>query len=382
MFDKVDLSTYNLAGLLKELEELGIIERVLEEDKYSINPTVRIPQSLGFEDVAIQQAENKCKSRLQPSLRSEVVRGMYLDVPLIAANMSTVMNEEMACKLDELGALGVLHRAYPAEKISEYIDLVRELRNKKSLIHLKNEQVSYRHDTINKIVAASVGVGPSQIELAAELYNAGADIIVIDIAHGYSEFVKETAQKIKQQCPFVKIVVGNTHTLDALYYFDDVADALKVGLSNGLACETAFTAGCNEGQFSSVLKFKSEAKRLGMPIISDGGIRIPSDFVKAIGAGANAVMAGSIFARCPESAAEVVDGKKIYAGMASRYVQDKWKGGLKPGTCPEGKVVELELGEPVDKLIERYAGALRSGITYAGAKTVPEFQEKVEFVRV
>jgi IMP dehydrogenase/GMP reductase len=167
-----------------------------------------------------------------------------------------------------------------------------------------------------------------------------------------------------------------------LYEVYRFADALKVGIGSGAACTTKNTAGCYEPQFSAVLKFKEEARRLGMPVISDGGIREPADFVKAVGAGAGAVMAGSIFARCPESAAEVVEGKKIYAGMASRYVQDRWKGGLKKGTCPEGKVVPLDLGEPVGRLLERYVGALRSGITYAGATDVKSFQELVEFVTV
>jgi hypothetical protein len=93
-------------------------------------------------------------------------------------------------------------------------------------------------------------------------------------------------------------------------------------------------------------------------------------------------MAGSIFARCPESAAEIVDGKKVYAGMASRYVQDQWKGGLKEGTCPEGKIVHLDLGEPLEMFLKRCRGALRSGITYAGATDIESFQRLAEFVSV
>jgi len=359
-----------IAQLVAEGLEKGFI--VSEGEGYVWNPSSALSKSLGFEEVALLQGKNKCKSRLEPNLRSEFIRGMYLDVPLIASNMSTVVNVEMCRLLDKAGALGVMHRAWRSE--DDYIKAVRQLSaNEHGFDNTKPEACT--------IVAASVGVGDSQVYLAERLYDAGATLLVIDIAHGYSDAVKETAVAIKKCCPFVKLIVGNTINVDMLREFDDVADGVKVGIAQGLACETKNTAGCTERQFSAVFKFKEEASRLGMPIISDGGIREPGDFTKAIAAGANSVMAGSTFARCPESAAEVVEGKKIYAGMASRYVQERWKGGLKPGTCPEGKIVPLDIGEPVDKLLERYAGALRSGITYAGATDIQSFQEKVTFIR-
>lgn len=149
-------------------------------------------------------------------------------------------------------------------------------------------------------------------------------------------------------------------------------------------CETSMTAGCTEKQWSVIFKMKELSSKLGLPIISDGGIRLSSDFVKAIGAGANSVMAGSIFARCPESAApkEDIDGicKHRYSGMASRKVQEKWRGGVKAGTCTEGKTVYLDPGESYGNLLERYIGALRSGITYAGGNDIKSFQDNCEFV--
>jgi IMP dehydrogenase len=138
--------------------------------------------------------------------------------------------------------------------------------------------------------------------------------------------------------------------------------------------------------FSTILKFKHLSRKFGIPVISDGGTREPADFTKAIGAGANSVLAGSIFAACPESAAEIVEidgkSKKLYAGMASEYVQNKWKNGLKAGTCAEGGIRYLDIGPTADKLLELYSGALRSGITYAGAKDVKSFQDNVEFVLI
>lgn len=344
--------------------DIGLIEQ-LRDGTFRVNPTAEIEQSLGFEDIAIQQAKSICDSRLDVDISSEVVRGVTLGIPLMSSNMSTVTNGYFALELAKRGAMGVLHRAWPTT--IQYID---------DFFPMTISSAS------NTPIAASVGVGKGQFELACSLIERGVSIIVIDIAHGYSDTVKDLAKKIKGASKDVKVVVGNTTNINMLYEFDDCADAIKVGIANGLACETKNSAGCNEKQFTSVLKFKEESKRLGMPIISDGGIREPADFVKAIAAGASCVMMGSAFARCPESAGEVINGKKIYAGMASRYVQDRWKGGLKPGTCPEGKVLELELGESVVKLLERYAGALRSGITYSGTKDVKGFQDKVKFIKV
>jgi IMP dehydrogenase/GMP reductase len=324
--------------------------------------------SLKFNQVAIQQQKNICKSRLDVDVTSEVIKGINLQVPLIASNMSTVCNAEFCIHLHNMGAMGVMHRAGPKTDILGEIGKIKRFFGK------------------NGNIAASVGTGQEQFYFAEELIDRGTNIIFVDIAHGYSDDVIEFGRKLKNFYPNIKVVLGNTTNINMLYEVADFADALKVGIAQGSACETKNTAGCTEGQFTAVLKFKYEAKRLGIPIISDGSVKEPADFVKAIGAGANSVMAGRIFAMCPESAAEVqeINGvkKKIYAGMASRYVQNRWKGGLKEGTCPEGGIRYLDLGESLPYLLKRYSGALKSGITYSGARNIKEFQEKVEFVRI
>lgn len=320
--------------------------------------------SLGFEDVSIKQKKNICKSRLDVDTTSEIIKGVFRPLPMMAANMSTVCNAEFINKLYKLGALGIMHRAAPKDHIlSEITKIAAEC----------------------EWVAGSIGVSEEDWGLAKEMIGRGCNIIFIDIAHGYSDSVIDTAKKLKDNYPDVKVVVGNTTNLDFIYEAAGVADAIKVGIAQGFACETKNTAGCTEKQFSATLKFKEVSRQLGIPVISDGAQREPADLVKAIGAGANSIMAGSIFARCPESAAEVIhrDGgvKKIYAGMASRYVQDKWKGGLKDGTCPEGGVRLMSIGESLDKFLERWSGALKSGITYGGGNNIQSFQDVVEFVK-
>lgn len=321
--------------------------------------------SLGFENIAIKQKKNRCNSRLDVDTTAEIIKGVWRPIPMIASNMSTVCNAQFCIQLYRQGALGVMHRAAYDEVLVKEVEKIAEACD---------------------LVAASVGVGESQLKLAAKLIEAGSNIIFIDIAHGYSDAVLNIGKEIKSRFPDVKVVIGNTTNVGLLQEAATFADAIKVGIAQGAACETKNTAGCTEKQFSAVLKFKEVAKQYKVPIISDGGTREPADMVKAIGAGANSIMAGSIFARCPESAAETIQINdktcKIYAGMASRYVQERWKGGLKDGTCPEGGVRYLEQGESLDKLLERWRGALMSGITYAGGWDIPSFQTNVEFVRL
>jgi IMP dehydrogenase/GMP reductase len=322
-------------------------------------------ESLGFESVSIKQKKNRCLSRLDADTESEIIRGVKVKIPLIAANMSSVINSDFYLDLVSLGAFGFLHRALREEGYEA--EVVRVART-------------------CKWVPVSIGVGADQYELAEKLIKRGANVVLVDVAHGYSDTVIELGRSLKKNFPHIKMVVGNTVNPDMMYEIEDFADAVKVGIAQGFACETKNTAGCTEKQFSAVLKFKELSKKMGLPIISDGGLREPADLVKSIAAGANSAMGGSIFAACPESAGELVniDGKlkKLYAGMASEYVQNKWKGGLKPGTCAEGGVRYLDIGKPIKQMLEVWQGALRSGITYGGGVDIKSFQECVEFIRL
>ncbi len=355
-------------GFLQEGLDRGIIQYSLLTGKFRWAPTVESrywEESLGFEHVSFRQKKNPNSSRLDVDTTSEIIKGVFRPIPMIAANMSTVCDADFCIQLYKLGALGVMHRAASDKHIFRSIEKIAE-------------ECEW--------VAASIGVGDSQLELAKNLHQRGANIPFIDIAHGFSDSVLEMAKQIKDYNSEIKVVVGNTTNTDLMIEAKDVASCIKCGIAQGAACETKNTAGCTEKQFSAALKFKYLSQELGLPYISDGGIREPADMVKAIGAGANSIMAGSIFARCPESAAEVIDidgnPHKIYAGMASRYVQQRWKGGLKDGTCPEGGVRHLKLGEHLEPFLERWSGALKSGITYGGGFDIQSFQKEVEFFKI
>lgn len=353
-----------LENIVLDLVKSGVLLLDSKTNKYYKSPLLEMKTmeiSLGFENVAIKQKKNICQSRLDVEISSEIIRGIQRPIPLIAANMSTVCNADFCIKLYNIGALGIMHRADSDDKIIEEI-----------------RKISKHCD----IVASSIGIGNDQFDLAKKFIDNGSNVVVIDIAHGFSDQVINLARSIKKYSKETKVIVGNVVNEEFVNEVCDFADAIKVGIAQGFACDTKNTAGCTEKQFSAVLKFKHLSKMHGIPIISDGGIREPADFVKAIGAGANSVMAGKIFASCPESAAEIVDGKKLYAGMASKYVHKKWKGQRKNGTCYEGSTRLLDIGEPVHDLVEKYSGALRSGITYAGGFDIKSFQNNVEFVRI
>jgi len=324
-------------------------------------------KSYRFSDVAISQKENICKSRLDVKIESEIIRGVFRPLPLLASNMSTVVNADFCIRLYQLGALGVMHRAFKDN--NEYVKEVAKIA----------EQCP--------VVAASVGIKGSDYFLVEQLIRyGGANVLFVDVAHGYSKFALQMCEHIKLLHPTVKVVAGNTVNPDMVKMFRHCVDAIKVGIGGGNSCSTAETAGCTKSQFSAVYHFRQIAQEYNVPTISDGNIRCPADFTKAIGGGASCVMAGSIFARCPESASKEIeiDGvkKKVLAGMSSEYVQNKWKGGLKPGTCAEGRIKYLDIGEPVEKLLERYTGALRSAITYSGQDNINDFRNKCEFILI
>jgi len=351
-----------------ELYKRGIIKFDTSYQTYSIDYSKlynNMEISLGFENVAIQQQKNICNSRLDTNISSEIIKGIIRPVPMIAANMSSVINAEFYKLLYRIGAFGILHRADTKENI---LNSIKEV------------------STECEWVAASLGVEKDQFEFAQEMNKNGCNVFVIDVAHGYSDAVINLAKKLKNWNSNIKLVIGNTTCTDLLLETHEFVDAIKVGIANGLACETKNTAGCNEKQFSSILKFKELSNKLKIPIIGDGGIREPADFTKAIAAGANSVMIGSVFAACPESAAETIQTangtKKLYAGMASEYVQNKWKGGLKPGTVAEGGIRYLDVGDRLETVITKYTGALRSGITYSGAKDINTLQTNVKFIRL
>ncbi|MGB3608428.1 MAG: IMP dehydrogenase [Psychroserpens sp.] len=251
-------------------------------------------------------------------------------------------------------------------------------------------------DTYGRLrVAAAIGVTPDAVERAAALVKAGVDAVVIDTAHGHTKGVVTTLKAVKEKFPKLEVIVGNIATAEAAKYLVEAgADAVKVGIGPGSICTTRVVAGVGFPQFSAVLEVAAAIRGSGVPVIADGGIRYTGDIPKAIAAGADCVMLGSLLAGTKESPGETIiyEGRKFksYRGMGSveamkqgskdRYFQDV-EDDIKK-LVPEGIVGRVPYKGELVESIHQFVGGLRAGMGYCGAKDVASLQDKGQFVKI
>jgi IMP dehydrogenase len=251
-------------------------------------------------------------------------------------------------------------------------------------------------DTFGRLrVAAAVGVTLDVLDRVAELVAANVDAIVVDTAHGHTRGVVDTLQAIKKAFPHLDVVVGNIATAEAAKYLVKAgADAVKVGIGPGSICTTRIIAGVGVPQLSAVMAVAQALKGSGVPVIADGGIRYTGDIVKAIAAGADSVMLGSMFAGTEEAPGDtiILDGRryKSYRGMGSleamqagskdRYFQDVEDDVKK--LVPEGIVGRVPYKGNVGEVMYQFVGGLRAGMGYCGAKDIEALQRDAKFVRI
>ena len=244
-------------------------------------------------------------------------------------------------------------------------------------------------------VAAAIGVTGDAFERAEALVNAGVDAIVIDTAHGHTKGVVTILKEVKEEFPDLEVVVGNIATAEAAKYLvKHGADAVKVGIGPGSICTTRVVAGVGYPQFSAVLEVATALKGTGIPVIADGGIRYTGDIPKAIAAGADCVMLGSLLAGTKESPGETIifDGRKYksYRGMGSveamqhgskdRYFQDV-EDDLKK-LVPEGIVGRVPYKGELYESMHQFIGGLRAGMGYCGAGSIKALKENGRFVKI
>lgn len=244
-------------------------------------------------------------------------------------------------------------------------------------------------------VAAALGVTADAVERAAALVAAGVDALIIDTAHGHTKGVVNTLKEVKSSFPEIDVVVGNIATAEAaLYLVEAGADAVKVGIGPGSICTTRVVAGVGFPQFSAVMEVAAALKGSGVPVIADGGLRYTGDIPKALGAGADCVMLGSMLAGTKESPGETVifEGRKFktYRGMGSvesmkhgskdRYFQDVEDDVKK--LVPEGIEGRVPYKGELIESMTQFIGGLRAGMGYCGAKDVKTLQETARFVQL
>jgi len=242
-------------------------------------------------------------------------------------------------------------------------------------------------------VAAAVGVGPDRFERAAALVEAGADVLVVDTAHGHSRFVLRAVEELKERFGAeVDIVGGNVATAEATRDLIKAgADAVKVGIGPGSICTTRVVAGVGVPQLTAVWECAQAAAEFNIPIIADGGIRYSGDIVKALAAGASSVMLGSLLAGTDESPGEteIYQGRsyKVYRGMGSlgamkRGSKDRYFQSDANKLVPEGIEGRVPYKGPVADTIFQLMGGLRSGMGYCGAKDIPTLHASSRFIRI
>jgi len=304
---------------------------------------------------------------------TELTKKIHLKIPILASPMDTVCEKEMALAIGQLGGYGIIHRNLTISK------QVQQLK-----------WVLYK----GVKAAAAVGVGPDFQDRVKALVKIGAKEICIDSAHGYTRQVISAVQLIKVQFPAVEIICGNTGTYEATKaLFAAGADAVKVGMGPGSICTTRIMSGMGVPQLSAVMDCV-KAKKIfkNKFIIADGGIRTSGDIVKALAAGADSVMLGSLLAGMDEAPGKKVrlgnKWYKVYRGMGSvaamkhgsaeRYGQVKTAKKL----VPEGVEGLMEYSGKLAELVYQLIGGLRAGMAYLGAKNLRELRRKAKFIRI
>jgi IMP dehydrogenase len=321
-----------------------------------------------FNDVLIVPKYNKIASRREVNFQTQVTKNYSIDIPIIAANMDTICESEMAIALGKMGGLGVIHRFL---SINEQVKEIKKVQKHKL------------------ITAAAVGVKDIEERVEA-LVKAGVNILVLDVAHGHSKRAGKTLDYIKEHYPQVDVMVGNIATKDAAEYFiSKKADAIKVGIGPGAMCTTRIMTGAGIPQITAIMDVY-EASQNRVPICADGGIKCPGDVVKAIGAGANTIMMGSLLAGTKESPGKIItkDRKKFkeHRGMASylatikKLKMDGKK--VDKDVHVEGEMMLAPYQGPIAPIINKFLGGLASGMTYTGSKMIDNLRGKADFIEI
>jgi IMP dehydrogenase len=308
---------------------------------------------------------NNIPSRLIPDLETWLTKNTKVSMPLVPANMDTVIGEELADLIIANGGIPLFHRFTSLEQQLKWVEKYGD--------------------------KCFISCGLNNVEKTIELLKAGARGVVVDIAHGHSDSMCTFVRDLKTVLPDKEVIAGNVCT--AMGYQDLVnagADAVKVGVGCGAACTTRIKTGFGVPQFTAIYNCAAMAQKLRVPVIADGGIVHEKDMVLALAAGASSVMMGSIFAKTKESAAPKYTVQKDdqdvlmvrYRGQASKEFQVDFYGGLKKGTVAEGVSFSAPCTGSAQDVIDNFTGALRSALTYGGAKNIKELQRKAEFVKV
>ena len=373
---------------VKKSESGVIIDPIFIKPEASVGEALSLMSDLHISGVPVVDEEHKLIGILtNRDLRFETDKSVLVKDRMTKAPLITAPK---GCTLDDAEKIFSQNRV-------EKLPIVDENGKLDGLITIKDLKKRKEYPNANKDsygrlrVAAAVGVG--QLDRVKALVEAGADVIVMDSAHGHSKGIIDTLKEIKSKFN-VDVVVGNIANPAAVKDLADAgADGIKVGIGPGSICTTRIVAGVGVPQISAIDDCSSEAAKFGIPVTADGGLKYSGDIAKALAAGASCVMAGSLLAGCEESPGEVItfQGRqyKVYRGMGSigamtrgssdRYFQE---GTAQDKLVPEGIEGRVPYVGSIKDVIHQLTGGLRSAMGYVGAKDIKALQERAEFVEI
>ena len=333
-----------------------------------------IKEALTFDDVTMTPKYSEVlPSEVDTS--TQLSKNLKLKIPLLSSAMDTVTESKMAISMAKAGGIGVIHR---------------NLNIKKQIAEIKKVQKQ------KLVVGAAVGAGPMELKRAEAILKEKVDLIVVDTAHGHSKKVAEIIKVIKKKkSAKTTLCAGNIATTEAAKFLIKLGvDIIKVGIGPGSICTTRLVAGIGVPQLSAILEVKKGVKNNKTKIISDGGIKYSGDLAKALSAGADAVMIGSLFAGSKETPGKLIKKNgnlyKSFRGMGSvgamnkgsadRYFQKKQKDVSK--YVPEGVEGLVKFKGNVKNIIYKLVGGLKSSMGYLGTKKIVKLKDKPNFVKI
>ncbi len=320
--------------------------------------------SMSFDDVLLVPQYSDIESRRALHTSNELDASTTLDLPIISSPMDTVTEYSMAYAMFSNGGLGIIHRYNSIEEQSKIVG------------YMKDESDG------RGIIGAAIGVTGDYQERAHELVKSGASVLCVDVAHGHHSMMREALKHLKEaHGRNAHIMAGNVATGEGcLALASWGADSVRVGIGGGSICSTRLVSGHGIPTFQSVIDCVGAG--CPVPIIADGGMKTSGDVVKALAAGADFVMLGSMLAGTDQSPGEVFyNGNKkykVYRGMASSEAQVNWRGKT---STPEGISTTIPYKGDVNNILDDLRGGIQSGMSYSGARTITELQARAQFIR-
>ena len=321
---------------------------------------------LSYGDVLLVPKRSPVDSRSDVDLSASFTPSLELETPLVSAAMDTVTEADLAIELSRAGGLGVLHRFLTPDEQAVQVEQVADAGER---------------------VGAAVGIDEDYVARCRALVEAGVDVLVVDVAHGHLERTLEAVERVREAFPDTDLVAGNVATPAGV---EDLAaagaDCVKVGIGPGSHCTTRKVAGAGVPQLTAVDDCATAAEGLDVTICADGGIRTSGDAVKALVAGADTVMLGSLFAGTDEAPGEVVTVEgtryKRSRGMATTIAAEKRDDKENSVRADEGVEALTPYKGPVADVVAEFRAGIQSGLSYCGGETIPQSRRKAEFIRV